>query len=135
MRVILHNFQDGARDPFDGVQVDSAEKLRDILDQLQLRDPFILELGGDNGYRLTVGVGGPVSCIQFASSDGEPPYLVAVAKTREPSIDAASYVFLCGDQDTEIPNNHCVPFNVLRSVASHFIDTGERSQEVDWVEV
>jgi len=38
--------------PFDSTQIDSADKLRDILDELQLRDPFILELEGDNGCRL-----------------------------------------------------------------------------------
>ena len=76
-----------------------------------------------------------MSCIQNASGDGEPPYLVAVAKSGEPNIDSASHVFLCGDQATEIPNDHCVPFNVLRSGASHFINTGERSYEVGWVEV
>lgn len=83
MRVVLHNFQDGAKDPFDGIQVDSADRLCEILDQFQSRDPFILELEGDNGFRLTVGIGGTVSCIQYSSSDGEPPYLVAVGKSSK----------------------------------------------------
>jgi hypothetical protein len=43
MKVILHDFQHGADNPFDGVQVDDSDAFREILDQLQRRDPFILE--------------------------------------------------------------------------------------------
>lgn len=49
MKVILHDFQEGSNDPFDGVEIEDSEKLRDILDQLRRRDPFILELEGNNG--------------------------------------------------------------------------------------
>lgn len=133
MNVILHDFQNGPDDPFDGMLVDDLDNLRNILDQLQRRDPFILELEGDNGYRLTVGIGGPVSCIQHSSNDGEPPYLVAVPKDVKQRREEAC-VFLCGDQATEIRADQCVPFAVLRSVALHFLQTGDRSNEVDWVE-
>jgi hypothetical protein len=85
MKIILHDFQDGSYDPFDGAQVDDPDTLLNILGQLQLRDPFILELEGDNGYRLIVGIGGPVSCIQHGSSDGEPPYTMAVMKDASQS--------------------------------------------------
>jgi hypothetical protein len=34
---------------------------------------FIHDLKGDSGHRLTVGIGGPVTCIQHSSNDGEPP--------------------------------------------------------------
>jgi hypothetical protein len=135
MSVTLHDFQEGANDPFHDVQVDNPEELRNILDQLQRRDPFILELEGDNGYRLTVGIGGPVSCIQHCSNDGEPPYLVAVMKDRRQIENDGEQIFLCGGQDTPIRSSHCVPFEVLKSVASHFLEFGSRSSEVDWVEV
>lgn len=135
MKVILHDFQDGADNPFDSVQVDDSDALRDILDQLQRRDPFILEIEGDDGYRLTVGIGGPVSCIQHSSTDGEPPYAVAVVKDAQQHPETKDHVFLCGGQATEIRGSRCVPFAVLQSVASHFIQTGNRSTKVDWVEV
>jgi len=133
MRVILHDFQDGSDDPFDGVHVNDSDNLRDILNQLQRRDPFILELEGDNGYRLTVGIGGPVSCIQHSSSDGEPPYMVAVMEDGVSRPEETDHVFLCGGQATEIRGRHCVPFSVLQSVACYFLETGDRSQDVDWV--
>src|ERR1035437_7224769 len=135
MKVILHDFREGSNGPFDGVEVADSEKLRDILDQLQRRDPFILELEGDNGYRLTVGIGGPVSCIQHSSRAGEPPYMVAVTKGvgQPPELD--DHVFLCGGQATEIRGSQCVPFSVLQSVALHFLQTGERSAEVSLVPI
>ena len=133
MRAILHDFQHGSSDPFDGLHLDDSEKLRDILEQLQRRDPIILELEGENGYRMTVGIGGPVACIQHSSSNGEPPYLVAVMKDAASGRQEEDHVFLCGGQATEIRGRHCVPFSVLQSVACYFLETGDRSQDVDWV--
>jgi hypothetical protein len=135
MKVILHDFQEGSNGLFDGVEVADAEKLRDILNQLQRRDPFIMELEGDNGYRLTVGIGGPVSCIQHSSRDGEPPYLVAVINGVGQPLGLNDHVFLCGGQPTEIPGSRCVPFSVLQSVALYFLQTGGRSSVVNWVPV
>jgi hypothetical protein len=135
MKVILHDFQNGSDDQFDGFQVDDSDKLCDILDQLHRREPFILELEGGNGFRLAVGIGGPASCIQHSSKDGEPPYMVAVLKDAWQRPGAGDRVFLCGGQPTEIRGSHCVPYSVLRSVASYFLQTGDRSMEVDWVEV
>ena len=133
MKITLHDFQEGSNDPFDGVEVEDSEKLRDVLDQLQRREPFILELEGDNGYRLTIGIGGPVSCIQHSSSDGQPPYMIAMSKDEGQRPELADHVFLCGGQATEIRGSQCVPFSVLQSVAAYFLQTGDRSAEVDWV--
>jgi len=135
MKVILHDLQEGSDNPFDGSQVDDSGKLREILDQLQQREPFILELEGDNGYRLTIGIGGPVSCIQHSSSDGEPPYMVAVIKDAQQRPEPKHCIFLCGGQGTEIRGDQCVPFSVLKSVASRFLETGARSDDVDWIEI
>ena len=135
MKFILHDFQEGSDNPLDGTQVVDSGKLRDIFDQLQQRDPFILELEGDNGYRLTFGSGGPVSCVQHSSSDGDPPYMVAVMKDALHRSERKDCVFLCGGQATEIRGSQCVPFSVLQSVASHFLETGTCSDEVDWIEV
>jgi len=135
MKVILHDLQEGSDNPFDGTQVVDSGKLREIFEQLQQREPFILELEGDNGYRLTIGIGGPVSCIQHSSNDGEPPYMVAVMREAQQRSEPKDRVFLCGGQATEIRGNQCVPFSVLQSVASCFLETGARSDHVDWIEV
>jgi hypothetical protein len=135
MNVILHDFQDGSDDPYDGLHVDDSDILCDILDQLQLREPFILELEGDNGYRLTVGIGGPV---QLHSTQFE-RWRAALRDGRDERYpgtpEPENRVLLSGGQGTEIRGSQCVPYAVLRSVATCFLQTGDRSTEVDWVEV
>ena len=55
--------------------------------------------------------------------------------------DASQYpedelqVFLCGGQPTEIRSSQCVSFSTLQSVACHFLETGDQSTAVDWLEV
>jgi len=112
-----------------------VNELRIALDQLQQRPPFMLELQAENGFTLTVGIGGPVSCIQYASTEGEPPYFVAMEKSAHLKRKPVIHAFLCGNQNAEISDARCVPFTILRSVAAYFIETGARSPEVDWVEV
>lgn len=133
MRVTLLDTQD-ASSPYNGVQVENAAGLQDVLESLQHREPFILELEGVNGIRLIAGIGGPVGCIQFSTADGEPPYLVAVGKVSGPSVQKGGAEFLCGGTLTPVPDARCLPFSVLKSVASYFAETGGRSPEVDWEE-
>lgn len=135
MKVILHDFENGKDHPFDGTHVENSSRLREILDALQRRDPFILQIEGENGFNLTVGIGEPVSCIQHGSNDGEPPYLFAVMKSASQIANDTEYVFFCGGQETPIPSSRCVPFEVLQSVASHFLQTGSRSNDVAWIEI
>lgn len=134
VRVTLHNQQSPA-DPLSGSHLDNADRLGSVLDGLQSREPFLLEIEGENGFRLTMGIGGPVGCAQYASSDGEPPYLMAVMKPLQPPVPTGEYVFLCGGQETPISADHCVPYAVLRAVAIYFMETGRRSPDVNWVEV
>lgn len=134
MKVTLHDCQDESSS-YNGISIENTDQLCAALNQLQHRPPFVLELEGENGVRLTVGIGGPAGFIQFASSDGEPPYLVAVEKFGTSESKKGRSIFVCGNQDTEIPNAQCVPFSILRSVASHFVETGARSPEVDWLEI
>jgi hypothetical protein len=134
MRITLLDTQDSSS-KYSGVQVEDAASLRAVLEDLQHREPFILELEGENGIRLIAGIGGPVGCIQFSTADGEPPYLVALSKAGEPSDRKDGAEFLCAGTLTPVPESRCVPFSVLKSVVSHFAETGERSSEVDWEEV
>jgi hypothetical protein len=61
--------------------------------------------------------------------------MVAVMKDELQRSEPKDCVFLCGGQATEIRGSQCVPFSVLQSVASQFLETGTRSDEVDWMEV
>lgn len=77
MIVEFFDRQDDAN-PMNGSRVDGVEPLLRVLDAQQDRDPFFAELVGANGFKLLVGLGGAVGCLQFSASTGEPPYLMAV---------------------------------------------------------
>jgi hypothetical protein len=135
MRVTLHDFEHGTNGQFDGAHVESTLRLCEILGQLQHLDPFVLQLEGENGFNLTVGIGGPVAFIQHSSNDGNPPYLVAVTRDAREHPNNGEHIFFCGGQDTPIRSSQCVPFECLQSTACHFLETGSRSKEVDWIEI
>lgn len=134
MFLTVRNLQDPG-DPYHDIAVKDANKLSLILDEFQRREPFIAELRSENGFNLIVGIGGPVGCAQYANSDGLPPYLVAVLRDAESQLSKEVTTFLCGGQETEISNRHSVPFEVLKRIVTHFLETGDRSAEVDWEEV
>jgi hypothetical protein len=63
VRVTLHN-QESPDDPLNGSHVENPDRLGVVLDEFQLREPFILELEVANGFRLTVGVTCPPGSAQ-----------------------------------------------------------------------
>ena len=77
MRIKSLDLQDSASH-WNGSFIEDAVSLTRLLEDSKERRPFFLELEGTNGYKLTIGIGGPLGCVQFSSIDGEPPYLVAV---------------------------------------------------------
>jgi hypothetical protein len=135
MKVVLHDWEHGADDPFDGLCIDDPERLCEVLEELQRRDPIVLQIEGENGFSLAIGIGGPVGFIQHSSNDGRPPFLIAVDKDAKQIADDIEHVFFCGGQDTPFRRSQCVPYEVLKSVASHFLEFGSRSDDVDWVGV
>ncbi|WP_109489287.1 hypothetical protein [Occallatibacter savannae] len=135
MKIVLHDFEAGSENPYDGLQVDDSPTLLKILDDLQYRDPFILELEGDNGYRMTIGIGGPICCVQYGANNGDPPYLTAVLKDEVQTYGRGVQVYLCGGQKTQFDISKCLPFTTLKTISCHFLETGNRSSAVDWIEL
>jgi hypothetical protein len=114
-----------------GTIVRDSSHLFKILDSLRNREPFFCELVGDNGYCLLVGVG-QKGCVQYSRSDGEPPYLGAVASNRERE---AGYIeFLTGGTPTPISKRECMPFDTVREIAGYFQETGGMYPGVAWEE-
>jgi hypothetical protein len=133
MKVTLQDMQE-ATNPINGTTVTNPAMLVELLERLQSRTPFLLDLIGDNGYRLTAGVGRALGCVQHSRNDGEPPYLMAVQK--EDAVGGDDEVnFLAGGTATPILRRQCIPMELLKRVAVHFLSTGERSDEVAWEEV
>jgi len=87
----------------------------------------------DNGYKLLVGLGGEIGSIQYGRIGGSPPYMMAAAVSMERTTDHMEY--LIGGTPTEVPSRYCLPIEMVRDIASHFQNTGDRSQMVSWEEI
>jgi Immunity protein Imm1 len=132
--------------PLNASRIESAKELVEALDHLRARDAFVFELEGDKGFKLTIGLGGGVSFVQHSLSNGDPPYLLAVApdekktgaenRPRQTGDDLEDVVeFLCGDTPTPVPIRYYLPYEVMREIAICFLATGSRSEAVSWEEI
>jgi hypothetical protein len=119
--------------PLNGSKIATSVALSRTIDQLRNRRPFFFELLGENGYKLLIGVGKHVGCVQYSACDGNPPYLVA---TTGREMENNTYIeFLAGNTPTPIPRHYCVPFDVMKRIAALFMETGLRDTSIQWEEV
>jgi Immunity protein Imm1 len=132
MIVRIYDCQDEASS-VNGLAVTSDDQLLQVLDGLRAREPFFAELVGENGYELLIGIGGAVGCAQFSRSDGEPPYLMAVAP--DPVPEHKQVEFLCGNTPTPVPSRYILPFDKIKDIASQFRRSGRCSTDVSWEEI
>ena len=118
--------------PFHGASLSAAAELARIIEASRAREPFFCELVGENGYKLTIGLGKDIGCVQYSPSSGDPPYLMAMARDA----NARGYVeFLAGGQPSEVPAYYCVPIEMVKQIALCFIETGRASDAVRWEEL
>jgi hypothetical protein len=93
----------------------------------------MLELIGENGFTLTVGVSNDFGCVQHGSSDGLPPYLMAVELSgRRRMVEEIE--FLVADTPTPIHGQYCIPIATVNEIVREFAATGKRSSTVSWEE-
>lgn len=111
------------------INISSSADLARLLDSMQDRDPFIGELRADNGFKLSIGIGGKRGCAQFSRTDGDPPYLMALAADNDSAEDCS---FLIADTPTEIEAKHCLLSDKIKQIAMYFVETGEQSPSVEW---
>jgi hypothetical protein len=119
----------------DGVVIRNTAQLFQLLESFASRVPFICELVGENGYDLLVGVG-TKGFVQYSRTDGDPPYLVAVAPDaagREEHEDEIEFVM--GGTATPIPFRNCMPFHNVREIAGYFLETGLIHPAFVWEQV
>ena len=101
-----------------------------MLDKRRKNVPFIAELSADNGFQLTIGIGGGVSFAQYRRVDGELPYLVAVPLL--PRVKSRYVEFLINNTLTPIPGRYVLNFDEMKQIAVHFLETGDRSDAFAW---
>jgi hypothetical protein len=118
--------------PFHGTRVSTAAEIARIIDASRSREPFFSELVGENGYKLTIGLGADVGCVQYGPSGGEPPYLMAIP---DAPTAGAEVEFLAGGQRASVPEHYYLPFDLARQIAVCFVETGRPSAAVRWEEL
>jgi hypothetical protein len=132
MVVTLLDYQD-ENDPINGLVIADDEQLSRVLDNLRTRKPFFAELSGEHGYKLLIGIGGPVGCAQYSRADGSPPYLMAMVSN---SVVPKDYTgFLAGGTLSPVPARYILPFENVKEIAIYFRQTGARSATVSWEEL
>jgi hypothetical protein len=99
---------------------------------MEQRRPFLAELIGENGGRLLLGLGSSDGCAQFSSTDGEPPYMMAVGNKPE---EEGEQDFLIGNTPSPVPRRYCLPMRMVAEIAAEFLKSGERLLELEWEEI
>lgn len=120
-------------DPKHGLFFTEGKSLAALLDEARSRPPFITELRGDNGFELVMGIGGDFGCAEHIAINGDLPYRMAMS--FHPPLTSGEMEFLTADTPTPIAARYILTFPELKEVALHFLETGERSQRVQWEEI
>jgi hypothetical protein len=115
-----------------GAMLEDPEALRTMVQSMQSRAPFLAELIGTNGRTLLLGLGCSDGCVQFSSTDGAPPYLMAV---RNNAYQEGEQDFLISSTPTPVPRRYCLPMQRVAEIAVAFLENGERSSDVEWEEI
>lgn len=131
MRVQFRDLED-PDNPRNGQRTESGAEVLAWLDGMRSRPPFLAELAGDHGFRLDVGIGGDVGCVQHSRSDGLPPYMMAL-NPEVPRTEAIE--FLAGGTPTPIDGRFCLSFPIIKAIVGDFVQSGERSSCVEWEEI
>jgi hypothetical protein len=137
MKAAFNDLQDYSSH-LDGTVVHNDSEVLSILASVRDRESFACELEGDNGYKLTIGIGNDVGFVQHSSIDGDSPYLVALAPgfhIGELDEEQKYVEFLCGDTPSPIAKRYILPFDIVMQIAACFVETGERSPSVFWEEI
>jgi len=132
MRTLVFDRQNDSN-PRSGCLVASAATIQELFAEARGRDPFFLELVSDTGYNLLIGIGAEVGCAQFSATDGSPPYFMAVSGS--PPIEDDYMDFLIADTPTPVARRFCLPLAKVEVIAADFVDSGQRSQIVEWEEI
>ncbi len=56
--------------------------------------------------------------------------------TNKSVLDTRDYVkFLIDNEPTAVPRYYCLPMELVKKIATYFLETGERSNDVRWEEI
>jgi len=112
-----------------------CDELLLLFEEFRSREPFFCELVGSNGFNLLIGLGNDVGCAQYSKSNGEPPYLMALAQPPLKEGKEEFHEFLTGGTPTPVENRYCISYYALTEIVSEFIESGDNSHQIDWKEI
>jgi hypothetical protein len=114
--------------------VNPADVMTLIEEKIAAGRPFTFELFGENGFMLTFGIEGEHGNAQYSPADGSLPYLMAVDPDTS-RLNLGDMDFIVGGTLTPIDGRYRVPADKIMRIVRHFLETGERSSEIEWEEI
>jgi Immunity protein Imm1 len=132
MIVTFYDRQD-IRNALNGTLIVDGEHVVALIESLKERPPFFCELVGANDCNLLIGIGGDIGCAQFSCEDGNTPFWIATSpatKAEEGFVD-----FLMADTPTPVPARYCLPYDAVKDIIVHFVNTGLRNPAADWEQI
>ena len=127
--IVRYDNEQSASDPLSGAAIDGSLRLAQLLESRRDNAPFFARLTGDNGFEIMIGIARDVG-VQYSRSNGRPPYLMAVS--YDPPVKRGCVEFLAANTPTPIAARYIISFDELKTIALHFLNTGERSDSTSW---
>lgn len=114
--------------------VADVEELDALLDRLtgeaEAGEPFIVELEVDDGATLSMGLGRPLSVVNFVSSSLDPPYFQSVGGDGN---DEAPVFYYRGEWSEFAPES-AIPTEQARAAMRRFFQTRTLPDNLVWEE-
>jgi Immunity protein Imm1 len=114
-------------------EIGTVDELDAIVDRLHSEaesQPFVVELVAENGATLSVGLGRPVTVVNYLAESGDPPYLQSLGEDATDEL-----VFDYRGDWSEYPPESAVPVEVGRQALREFFATGRPPKTLTWQEV
>ena len=114
-------------------EVGSVEELDRALGELEsgaAEDPFLVELFRDDGASLSLGLGRPLTVLDYVPPGLDPPYL----QSHSPGASGESLWFRFRGDLSEFPPDAAVPLEIGRGALRHFLESGQLSPALTWRE-
>ncbi len=121
------------KNPSNGRWISDEQQALALLDAVHDRPPFMAQFTSENGFNITVGIANEFGCVQYAASDGSPPFLMAITTTSTSELpDRHDMEFLVGGTPTPIESRYRLPLGLVKQVVADFIVSGNLSKRVGW---
>lgn len=122
--------------PDNGLVLATKESALAKIDVHTQREPHFVELVGDHGYKLLIGLNRDSGCVQFSKTDGSPPYLMALEREKEEKeLEEHEQTFFMGHTATPIDARFYLTLETIKSIVGCFSTTGDIRSAAIWEEI